>query len=108
MTPHPKSDFTRTHAHSDDPSTSKEAAASAETSAKSIAETVLRKLVEVGRPMAVEEIVERLPDHGHYQVARRVSDLKKAGKIEPSTLTHRNRNGRKATMWRVVTQDGGE
>ncbi len=102
MTPHPKSDFARTHAHSDDPSTSKEAAASAEPSAKSIAQKVLQVVVDAGRPLAVEEIVDRLPDHGHYQVARRVSDLHNAGKIEPSTLVHHNRNGRKAIMWRVV------
>lgn len=96
------SDFSRTHARRTDPATSHAAAESVVDITQSIQWQVMGVLIDADKPLAVEQIVDRMPHLEKDQVWRRVSDLKNKGWVEDSGELHGNRNGRSATRWRVT------
>ena len=95
--------FNRSHARKTDPETSHAAAESAQGIAADHCRTILHTLGWNSRPLAVEQL-EALCGLTKWQISRRMSDLKKAGKIEESEERHRNQNGRSAIKWKIVAR----
>ncbi len=96
-------DFVREHTHTKDPNTSYAAARSAPSLAKQHAELILGVIIRSGEPLASHEIEQRC-DLAYHQIARRMSDLRKAGRIEDSGQRYTNSNGRQAIRWQPTVE----
>lgn len=94
-------DFSRTHARRNDPATSRQAARSMAVSAETQRETVYWSLLRHGAPLTADEIAirERMTIE---QVCRRLADLERLGRAEPTEDTRTTRSGRAARCWRLM------
>lgn len=93
-------DFAQTHARSSDPAVSHEAAERAVEFVGNHCEKILTCLITHG-PQTKDEIADRTlltP----VQVDRRLPDLKKAGKAEPTGDRRQSRSGRDERVWRAT------
>ena len=93
-------DWTRQHVRNNDPSTSVRAAESMQNPAAHQCAAILAEIVTADRPLAVEQIADRLGMDSH-RVGKRMSDLERKGLIERTKLIHRNRSGQPAFKWGV-------
>ncbi len=92
--------FAHTHAHRHDPDTSRWAAETARGLAyrhKLVIETIL---VFWGDSTS-QEIANRC-ELDYWQVARRISDLKRDGRVKDSGVRRASPGGRSACVWRLV------
>lgn len=92
--------FALTHAHTHDPDTSRWAAETARGLTyrhKLVVETILG----LYGPLTSAEISDRCK-LDYWQVARRISDLKRDGKVLDSSERRRSPGGRSACVWRLV------
>lgn len=92
----------RSHARRTDPGTSHEAAARAREFASGHCAVILTTLMEYG-PQTIDEIAKRTHLTA-VQVARRLPDLQKAGKAEPTGEERLSASGRPERVWMVVSQ----
>jgi len=92
-------EWARTHARSDDPDTSKAAAARAAMRAGSIKAKIFDCLKENDpTPLSFEQIA-KITGLREGQVWKRLSDLKNEGLIQPSGQTHKNESGADSIRW---------
>lgn len=92
--------FERTHARRSDPETSRQAARSMAALAETQRETVYYSLLRYGLPLTADEIAVR--EHMTIeQVCRRLADLQRLGRAEPTEDTRATRSGRAARCWRL-------
>lgn len=96
-------DFSRTHARRSDPATSKAAASSMHRTAAAQAETVFWSMVRAGQAITADEIAIR-EAMTIEQVCRRLADLQRDGRAEPTEDTRATRTGRQARCWRVKSE----
>ncbi len=89
--------FALTHAHARDPDTSHDAARDAQKLAERHQRTIWTILLFHG-PLTSQEIAERC-DLDYLQVARRISDLKRADKVTDTGVRRASPGGRKAAVW---------
>ena len=89
------------HHHTGDPATSKAAAESVESAASQHRRMIVRKMHEVGVPLAAEEIADRT-GLSSLQVMKRISDLRRDFVVFATDEEHINRSGRRATRWALV------
>lgn len=102
-------DFSRTHARSSDPETSKIAACSMAEGAKRQREEIYWALLRAGIPLTYEEIAQR-SGLDPVQVGRRLSEMlnpEKDGRVERLNETRLTTTGRPAHLHRL-RQIGGE
>ena len=93
--------FATTHAHRNDPATSHEAAQQAQGLAERHKGIIVAVLGNMGVGLTSREICNCcILDY--HQVARRISDLKRDGKVQDSGQTRPSPGGRRATVWRLV------
>jgi predicted ArsR family transcriptional regulator len=100
-------DFERTHAHRDDPSTSFEAAASARSLARAQRGAIFNLLSGAPKPFSSEEL-GRFLRLTTLPVRKRIADLKNDGKIEVADKDYTNTSGRPACRYRVARKGQGE
>lgn len=93
-------DFTTMHARRSDPLTSLRAAQSMQRTAQAQAEAIYWSLIRAGQPLTADEIAVRKA-MTIEQVCRRLSDLQKQGRAEPTEDTRATRSGRRARCWRL-------
>lgn len=87
-------------ARSTDPTTSHTAARSMRTSAAEHRKRILGVLNDHG-DLTPEQIGDRC-GLGSVQVCRRMAELERLGKAEPTGERRRNRNGSPARVWRIT------
>jgi len=92
------STWVTTHHHTGDPATSRAAAESVESTASQHRRMIVRKMHEVGVPLAAEEIADRT-GLTSLQVMKRISDLRRDFVVVATGEEHFNRSGRRATRW---------
>lgn len=95
--------FAHTHAHAHDPDTSHDAARTAQGLAerhKHIICTVLH-LANQGAGLTSQEI-SAYCSLDYHQVARRISDLKRNGKVVDTGQRRASPGGRQAAVWKLV------
>ena len=92
--------FALTHAHRGDPETSVDAAIHAKEFASGHCEIIHRVLQHHPHGLTSHEISD-LIDIDYYEVARRMSDLQHAGRVEDSGERRMNPSGRMAAVWRA-------
>ena len=92
--------FATTHAHRSDPATSHEAAWAAQGIAERHKFIIFTMLLFYG-PLTSAEISDHC-ELDYHQIARRISDLKRDGKVQDSGETRPSPGGRRATVWRLV------
>ena len=101
-------DFTAQHSRTTDPATSMRAASKARGLAARHCQIIRDVLLIVGKPMSSEEISDRC-ELGYVQVARRMSDLRRDGKVRASSgPKHTNRGGCEAVRWELVPETRGQ
>ena len=93
--------FAHTHAHRSDPATSHEAARTAQGMAERHKHIICAALF--WRGLTSQEI-SNMCELNYHQVARRISDLKRDGKVQDSGETRRSPGGRRATVWELAPQ----
>ena len=92
--------FAHTHAHAHDPDTSHDAARQAKGLATRHKVIIHWALLDWG-PMTSNEIASHC-ELDYLQVARRINDLKRDGKVEDTGLRRASPGGRKAAVWAVT------
>ena len=95
--------FDVTHARPTDPDTSHEAAQQAEGPARRH-KRIIVGVLRVWGPLASYEIADRCAALDYWQVTRRISDLRRDGKVEDSGARRLTPNGRPAGVWRLVVK----
>ena len=95
--------FSTTHARRSDPKTSKAAASSMAHTASAQADILYWSMVRAGRGLTADELAMR-EKMTIEQVCRRLADLQKKGRAEPTEDTRTTRSGRAARVWRVVME----
>jgi predicted ArsR family transcriptional regulator len=93
--------FSTTHARATDPVTSKSAARSMAQTAAAQADILYWSMVRSGQALTADELAMR-EKMTIEQVCRRLADLQKQGRAEPTADTRTTRSGRSARVWRVV------
>ena len=93
-------DFAHTHTRRTDPATSRRAAESMLVGSEAQRQAVYWALLQAGRPLTADEIAMR-EAMTIEQVCRRLSDLQKQGRAEPTDDTRATRSGRVARCWRL-------
>ncbi len=91
--------FTTTHAHASDPGTSHDAAQAARHMAERHKRIICAALF--WRGLTSQEIAD-ICELDYHQVARRISDLKRDGRVVDSGERRASPGGRKACVWRLV------
>ncbi len=91
--------FAHTHAHRSDPDTSHEAARAAQPMAERHKAIICAALF--WRGLTSQEI-SHMCELDYHQVARRIIDLKRDGKVLDSGETRPSPGGRRATVWRLT------
>jgi predicted ArsR family transcriptional regulator len=86
-----------------DPITSKEAGRFADKFRSEHHAAILQALSD-GTPLAAEQIADRT-SLDTVQTCKRFAELVRAGKIERTPEQHRNRSGRRAFRYRIVTRE---
>lgn len=85
-----------------DPVTSRDAARAAQSLAGRHHAMILACMREAGRPLACEEIGDRLHDAiNHVQAGKRMCELERANLIVATEEKHTNRSGRQAFRYRL-------
>ncbi len=92
--------FAHTHAHTHDPDTSHDAAAKAQGLAARHKAIIHWTLFHWG-PLSSNEIANHC-ELDYLQVARRMKDLKRDGKVVDTGVRRTSPGGRKAAVWRVT------
>jgi predicted ArsR family transcriptional regulator len=95
--------WVRDHARTSDPDTSFSAAASVEGIAPRHMKVCFAALAASAGGLTSQEIADAT-GLDHWAVTRRVADLKNAGSVEDSGVRRKNRSGRSAAVWRVVSK----
>ena len=93
-------DFTVSHARRSDPTTSSRAAASMIASSEAQREAVYWALLRAGVPLTAHEIAART-GLDQVQVCRRLPDLEKQGRAEPTDIERPGPSGRPSRCWRL-------
>lgn len=94
-------DFAATHSRRTDPTTSKRAASSMAVASEAQREAIYWSLVRAGgQSLTADEIALR-EGMTLEQVCRRLPDLEKDGRVEPTGETRPTRSGRAARCWRL-------
>lgn len=86
-----------------DPHTSREAGRAARGFADGDCADIYAAMQQAGRPLAAEEISDRLGWNNHVRVNRRLAELVDAARIAPTDDLHTNKSGRRARRYRVAT-----
>ena len=97
--------FATTHAHRSDPATSREAARQAQSMAerhKHIILDILEIWQEASLGGMTSQHISENCSLNYHQIARRMSDLKRDGKIVDSGQTRPSPGGRRATVWALT------
>lgn len=89
-----------THARSDDPETSKQAASRVREFGSGHCSIILQCLIDHGA-MTADEIAKRTALMAH-QINKRLPDLEKAGKATPTGITRLSASGRPERVWRAM------
>lgn len=92
--------FAHTHAHRHDPDTSVEAARAAQGMADQHKAIIWTELLFFG-DMTSQEIADKC-ELDYHQVARRMSEMKRAGEVQDSGERRPSPSGRRACVWRLV------
>ena len=92
--------FAHTHTHANDPETSHEAASSMPTVAEQH-KCVIWSVLLFFDDLTSQEIANRC-NLDYWQVARRISDLKRDGKVVDSGARRASPGGRTACVWRLA------
>lgn len=92
--------FAQTHAHANDPDTSHEAASAAWALATRH-KTIIATLLLFHGPLTSQEIAD-MCNLDYHQVARRISDLKRDGRVQDSGERRASPGGRRAAVWKLA------
>lgn len=93
--------FATTHAHRSDPATSHEAARAAQPMAERHKHIICAALF--WRGLTSQEISGHC-ELDYHQIARRIIDLKRDGKVLDSGETRPSPSGRRATVWELAPE----
>ena len=84
-----------------DPVTSKRAAHQADDLRARHRRLIVEAIRAAGRPLAAEEVADRVPEMDKVQVAKRWKDLESEGLVRRTEERHQNRSGRAAFRYEV-------
>ncbi len=90
-----------THAHHSDPDTSHDAARAAQGLVEQRKAAIAAMLLFYG-PLTSAEIAGHCDDLDYHEVARRISDLKRDGKVIDTGTRRASPGGRKAAVWQIT------
>lgn len=96
----PELDFSRTHARSSDPVTSKRAAGRVASAASAQRERIYWELLSADRPLTAHDLAT-LTGLTQVQCCRRLPDLERKGRAEPTGETRPGPTGYPERLWRL-------
>jgi len=95
-------EFARTHAHRDDPATSRLAARGAVTFSSEHCRKILDALSALPDGGTTHEIAEKVGSLDYVQVARRMKDLARQERVVASDKTRPTPSGKPSIVWKLA------